>query len=51
MLLKIRSNVQPHASKINMIVRDNSANIIKAIDTSLSCFPHTLHLVVKDSIF
>lgn len=42
------------ASKIHLITRDNGANVVKAIkDTpydSLSCFLHTLQLVIRDCI-
>ena len=41
--------------KVHVIVRDNGANIVKGIlDTSydgLSCFLHTLQLVIHDCIF
>ena len=42
-------------SKIHLIVRDNAANVVRAIkDTpydSLSCFLRTLQLMINDCIF
>lgn len=42
-------------SKIHVFVRDNGANIVKGINNagydSISCYLHTLQLIIKDSIF
>lgn len=46
-------NIPPH--KVHTIVHDNAANMIKGISntgySSLSCFLHTLQLVIHDAIF
>ena len=43
------------ASKVHVIVRDNAANMVAGVTQagyqSLSCFIHTLQLVLKDAIF
>lgn len=42
-------------SRVHFIVHDNAANMIKAVSNmdigSLTCFLHTLQLIIKDAIF